>query len=345
MAKKNNQLSIAIVGASGMAGRELIGILEESSLSIKELSLFASKNSAGEKIGFMDEEITVQELKDESDIKADVVFFAAGSEVALSYAPKLAARGMVCIDKSSAFRKLDHIPLVTACVNDDAIAKNIRQTGGIIASPNCVAVPLVQVLKPIGDEYGLEKVIVSTYQAVSGAGKEGFDELETQVRDLFNMREIKSPIFKERIAFNILPWIPAHGRPMQDGYSDEEDKLIDETKKMLSQKNLPIDATCVRVPLFNGHSLSVYIETKSPVDAQSAKSLLAKTANIVVKDNPNEGIYPTPLDASGKNSTLVGRIRKSRATNHGVSLWISSDNLRTGAALNAVRIAEHLFGE
>lgn len=344
MANKN-QLTVAIVGASGMAGRELINILEESSLKIRELSLFASKNSAGERLVFLDEEIIVNELKDEQDINADVVFFAAGSEVSLSYAPKLAARGIVCIDKSSAFRKVSHLPLVASGVNDDVIAKDIRKTGGIVASPNCVAVPLVQVLKPISNEWGLQKVVVSTYQAVSGAGKEGFDELETQVRDLFNMREIKSPVFKERIAFNILPWIPAHGKPTNDRYSDEEDKLMDETKKILADEKLAIDATCVRAPLFNGHSLSVYVETQRQVDCEQVKSMLAKTPNIVVKDHPEEGIYPTPVDASGKNSTFVGRIRQSRATRHGVSLWISSDNLRTGAALNAVRIAEHIFGE
>jgi aspartate-semialdehyde dehydrogenase len=332
------KLRIAIVGASGVVGRELITILEDSRLKIASLELFGSEKSAGEEIDFLEDSLKVTELTHEEQIQADIVFFAAASAVSLRFAEKLAGRGVICIDKSSAFRMMRDVPLVASGVNDDAIGD--VSEGKIIASPNCVAVPLVQVLMPIQKLWGLKQVVVSTYQAVSGAGKEGTDELETQVRDLFNMREVKSPVFKKRIAFNVLPWIPASSKANQNGHSEEEEKLIEETKKILGVPNLAMDATCVRVPVFNGHSMSAFIETEKPVDLEQAKLSIAKVHGVVVKDDPSVSVYPNPLEASGKDFTMVGRMRANTSVKNGISLWISSDNLRTGAALNAVRIAE-----
>lgn len=333
----NKKPRVAIIGATGMAGRELISILEERSFPLSSLSLFASHKSAGEIIDFMGESLKVEELINADQVKADIAFLAAGSKVSLGLVDKLVKQGVICIDKSSAYRLRPDVPLVVPEVNGHLLKS---KTAKIIASPNCVVAPLVQVLMPIHKLAQLEQVIISTYQAVSGAGKHGSDELETQVRDLFNMRDPITDVFGKRIAFNVLPFIPAKGPVDHLGKTDEEAKVIEETKKILVLNDLKMEATCVRVPVFNGHSIAVTIATQKSIKIDDALDSLAKAPGIILIDNPQQQSYPTPLDACGKDQTLVGRIRPNTSANFGLTLWISSDNLRTGAALNAVRIAE-----
>lgn len=333
---------VAVVGATGMVGRELIRILEERSFKLASLELFASGQSAGETIDFKDDSLDVQELTSADQIQADIAFFGAGAKVSLDFIEKLTAKGTICIDKSSAYRLRDNVPLVVPEVNGHLLKGSKHK---IVASPNCIATPLVQVLGPIHKLAQLESVIVSTYQAVSGAGKKASDELESQVRDLFNMRDVNTDVFGKRIAFNVLPVIPAHGPINQLGKTDEEVKLIEETKKILQLPDLKMEATCVRVPVFNGHSMSVTIATKKPIKIDDALDILTKAPGIMLIDHPEKGSYPTPLDACGEDVTLVGRIRPNTSAPCGLSLWISCDNLRTGAALNAVRIAETILLE
>lgn len=332
-----NRKKIAVIGATGMVGRELISILEEKRLPISKLSLYASQNSAGESIGYNNQELTVKELTSAEQIDADIAFFATSAKVSRSFIQKLSKR-CICIDKSSAFRMDRDTPLVVAGVNHNSIDK----AHTVIASPNCVATPLAQVLKPIDDLAGLDQVFVSTYQAVSGAGRAASEELEYQVRDLFNLRDANTKIFKKRIAFNVLPLIPDIEEVNALGKTDEEVKLIEETKKILSLDALKIDATCVRVPVFNGHSMAVNIATKREIKISDITDSLNKATGIMLIDE-HSGDYPTPTDASGGDNTLVGRIRPNTAAKHGINLWITSDNLRTGAALNAVRIAQTIW--
>ncbi len=338
----NKKPRVAVIGATGMVGRELLRILEERSFPLSELTLFASNNSVGLEIDYDSETLIVRELTEPDQIQADLAFFAAGAKVSSAFVEKLAARGVVCIDKSSAFRLQTSVPLIVPEVNAYELKESAHR---VIASPNCVVAPLVQVLKPIHDAFTLESVVVCTYQAVSGAGKAAIDELETQIRDLFNMREPTKTIFNKRIAFNVLPFVPSTGAIDAQLKTDEEAKVIAETKKILALDELKMDVTCVRVPVFNGHSMAVHIATKKPIKIDEANNILSSAPGIILIDNPQKGSYPTPEDASGEDVTLVGRVRPNTSATFGVSLWISSDNLRTGAALNAVRIAETIVRE
>jgi|SRR5579871_3327643 len=334
---------VAIIGATGMVGRELIHILEERSFKTSGLQLFASSRSALETIDFNDEPVVVQELTTAEQIEADIAFFAAGAKVSQAFIDQVRAKGTICIDKSSAYRLKENVPLVVPEVNGHILRGHRHD---LIASPNCVATPLAQVLAPIHQLAILDSVVVSTYQAVSGAGKLASVELESQVRDLFNMREVKSKVFDKRIAFNVLPAIPARGLINDAGNTDEEAKVTAETQKILGLDSLKVDVTCVRVPVFNGHSMSVTIATKKPIKINDALDILAKAPGIMLMDDRDKkGAYPTPLDACGKDFTLVGRVRPIKSAAFGLSLWLSSDNLRTGAALNAVRIAETIMLE
>lgn len=324
MNKKNN-LKVAVIGATGIVGRELIEILAQRKFPTKSLSLFASKNSMGEVFSFKGESLIVKELLEINDIDSDtdIAFFAVSAKIAKKFVEPLSKKGVFCIDKSSAFREKENAKLIVPEVNAELL-KNFHTR--IIASPNCIAVPLVQVLKPLHDAFGLLKVLVSTYQAVSGAGKEGSDELESQVRDLFNFKKPAINIFDKRIAFNLLSFI-----------NEEEEKVINETKKILKLPNLLMDVTCVRVPIFNGHSMAVNLSFENPSNISQVMKLLSQLPHIKLVDEP------TPLEASGKDETYVGRIRLNGALKNGLSLFICSDNLRTGAALNAVKIAETIF--
>jgi aspartate-semialdehyde dehydrogenase len=329
--------SVAIIGATGVVGRELIRILEEGPLLITKLKLFASERSAGELLSFRDEDVMVQVLSSAEQIDTDIAFFAAGSKVSKQYIETAAANGTTCIDKSSAFRLDKDVPLIVAGVNSDILKDDSYK---IIASPNCVATPLCQVLSPIEKMAGISQVIAVSLQAVSGAGKEGSDELESQIRDLFNLREIQTEVFGQRIAFNALPFVPARSAIDALGKTEEEAKVIEETKKILTLPKLKMDITCVRVPVFNGHSLAVHIATERPIDFNALNNTLKNSPGIMIVDEPKKGIYPTPLMASGQDVTFVGRLRKNTAAKNGISLFLASDNLRTGAALNAARIAE-----
>lgn len=342
MTKHSKELKIAIIGASGIVGRELISILEQSKLNISSLKLFGSERSAGEVLEFREQDYIIEHLHSPLQIDTDFAFFAAGKSVSLKYIEKVAEAGTICIDKSSAFRLRPDIPLIVPEVNGELLKKANYK---IIASPNCVATPLVQALSPIEKLSPIKSIIAVSFQAVSGAGKDAYNELETQVRDLFNMRDIKTDVLGKRIAFNVLPFIPARG-PVDDlKKTDEEAKVIEETRKILSLPKLMMDVTCVRVPVFNGHSLAVHLATKDKIEIPRVLDALSKAPGVMLIDDPNNAVYPTPVDASGQDVTLIGRVRENTAVDAGLSLWITSDNLRTGAALNAVRIAETIIKE
>jgi len=338
--KLTRATNVAIVGATGVVGRETLSILEERGFPVGQLSLLASERSAGDKVEFQGDEHTVTVLSEDSFDGVEVAFFCAGGSISKKFAPIAAQKGAVCIDKSSHYRMDEAVPLVVPEVNPGDIAG--YKGKGIIASPNCSTIPLMQVLKPLHDVAGVNHVVAATYQAVSGAGKHGIEELEKQVRDLFNMREPDTTVFRKRIAFNALPLIPSADAIEEDGITTEENKMIKESRKILGLPDLRVSVTCVRVPVFNGHSEAVHIGLNEPIGPNRVRELLSAAPGVVVIDNPEDGVYPTPEDAAGEDMTLVGRIRKDDGFENGIALWFSSDNLRTGAALNAVRIAELL---
>ena len=341
--KPKRPLHIAVVGATGVVGREALSILVERKFPMASLTALASSRSAGETIEL--ENGTSVEVKDLEtfDWKGiDIAFFAASGGVSKTWAPRAAEAGAVCIDKSSSFRMDPDVPLVVPEVNGHALADFKKKR--IVATPNCSTIQMVQVLAPLQKKVGIERVVVCTYQAVSGAGRGGVDELENQVRDLFNFKDISPSTFDQQIAFNVLPRIPARDPIPADGVTGEERKMIDETRKILGVNDLRVGVTCVRVPVFNGHSEAVHVELKGALAVEEAKTLFALEPNVLVVDDTKAGIYPTALDATGEDKTLVGRIRRDESVggDRGLAFWVVSDNLRTGAALNAVRIAEAL---
>lgn len=330
----------AVVGATGIVGQEVLSILSDNRIPVASMKAFASENSIGETVSFGDNDIGVEALSESAFDGVDVAFFCVGADVATKYIPIAAKAGAVSIDKSSAYRMDENVPLVVPEVNPEEIAHYVNRK--VIASPNCTAIPLVQVLAPLDKEAKIKRVVMSSYQAVSGAGKGGLEELDKQTRDLFNMRDLESNVFNNRIAFNVLPCIPASGNFSEDGSTEEEQKVIEESRRILKNSKLKMTATCVRVPVFNGHSESVNIEFETSLSAKKAREVLANALSVVVIDDTSTLLFPTPADATGEDYTLVGRIRGDNSVQHGISLWLTSDNLRTGAALNAVRIAEIL---
>jgi aspartate-semialdehyde dehydrogenase len=332
---------VAVVGATGLVGRETISILKERRFPISELKLFASERSAGEHIEFGGEDVPVRILEPQELEGVEIAFFAAGGSVSRAVAPEAAKAGVVCIDKSSTFRMDPDVPLVVPEVNGEALKGWEKKR--IIATPNCSTIQLVQALKPLHDLAGLKRVICCTYQAVSGAGREGIDELDHQVRDLFNSRDVRSTeVFGQRIAFNALPCIPGSGAFDDDGYTGEERKMVGETRRILDLPELRVGVTCARVPVFHSHSEAVHVELDKPIDPEIAREALRAAPNVLVVDDPANALYPTAADAAGEDQTLVGRVRVDPSLDNGLAFWVVSDNLRTGAALNAVRIAEHL---
>jgi aspartate-semialdehyde dehydrogenase len=338
-------MHVAIVGATGVVGRETLSILAERKFPIASLKPLASERSAGERVSFGDEELVVQKVDGDAFKGVDLVFFAAGGGVSKQWAPRAAELGAVSIDKSSSFRMDPDVPLVVPEVNGHAIAGFVKKR--VIATPNCSTIQMVQALAPLHRKAKLQRVVVCTYQAVSGAGRGGVDELERQVREMFNLQEPVIDTFDQRIAFNCLPRIPAKDPIPADGTTGEERKMIEETRKILEAPGLRIGATCVRVPVFNGHSEAVHVELEQPLSPEEARALIAAEPNVLVIDDAARGLYPTAEDASGEDKTLVGRIRRddSVADGRGLAFWVVSDNLRTGAALNAVRIAEALCAD
>ncbi len=327
-------MNFAIIGASGNVGRKTIEILEKSKLTFDNLFLVASSKSAGKKIKFKNKEITLENLENYDFSKAQITFFAAGSQVAKEWIPE-AAKKTIVIDNSSYFRMHKDVPLVVPEVNSKALNKH----NNIIANPNCSTMQMVLPLKPLHDEYKIKRVIVSTYQAVSGAGKESLDELFDQSRDYLDGKKINPKNFSKQIAFNLIPHIDAFDK---DGYTKEELKMTNETKKILD-KEIEVSATCVRVPIKTGHSESINVEFDNLYDFENIVKILKDAPGCKVIDERRDGGYITPLEAEGNYTTYISRIRKDNSNLKAINLWVVSDNLLKGAALNTVQIAECLM--
>src|SRR5438270_3420229 len=329
---------VAIAGATGVVGREMIKVLEEREFPVGELVPLASERSEGQKLEFQGHEVTVKRLKPDSFAGVDIALFSPGASVSREFAGHAARAGAVVIDNSSAFRMDLDVPLVVPEVNPQAITQAL--TGRrIIANPNCSTIQLVVVLKPLHEAAGLERVVVSTYQSVSGAGQKGIDELEQQSRALFNMEETSPKKFPHRIAFNLLPEI---GPANANGYTEEEMKMVNETRKIMALPDLRVSATCVRVPVFYCHSEAANLAFREDLTPERAREVLRAAPGVKVVDDLAQHVYPMPLLGAGNDDTLVGRIRKDLAQERGLALFVVSDNLRKGAATNAVQIAELL---
>ena len=327
-------MNLAIIGASGNVGRKTIEILEKSNLSFDNLFLVASSRSEGKKLKFRKKIIEIENLENYDFSKAHITFFAAGSKIAKDWVPE-AAKKTIVIDNSSYFRMDDNVPLVVPEVNPEALDKHKN----IIANPNCSTIQMVLPLKPLHDEYKIKRVIVSTYQAVSGAGKASMDELFDQSKNFLVGKKINSQNFSKQIAFNLIPHIDDFGK---DGYTREELKMTNETKKILDSE-IEVSATCVRVPVRTGHSESINIEFDNPYDFENIINLLKKASGCKVIDEHKDGGYMTPFEAEGHYNTYISRIRKDYSNIKAVNLWVVSDNLLKGAALNTVQIAECLM--
>jgi len=329
-------VNVAILGATGSVGQELLKLLDERKFPFANLKLLASARSKGSTIPFKGKQYPVEEANRDSFAGVDILFSAAGASVSKELALLAVEAGAVVIDKTSAFRMEPSVPLVVPEVNGHVLEGH----HGLIAVPNCSTSQLVVVLKPLHDLAGLKRVIVSTYQSVSGAGKKAINELEQQIKAIVHNQEYPPSIFQKQIAFNLIPQIDQF---LSDGYTKEEDKLIQETRKILDLPNLPITCTAVRVPVVVSHSESVLCEFEHPISPAQARVALAASSAIEVWDNPEENLYPTPLDAAGQDPVYVGRIRKDTSSDTGLHLWVVADNLRIGAALNALHIAEYLL--
>jgi aspartate-semialdehyde dehydrogenase len=329
--------SVAVVGATGVVGREMVKILEERKFPVKELFLFASERSEGEEMEFNGEKVKVLALKEGNIPKVDIALFSAGSTVSGIFAPLFAANGSVVIDNSSRWRMDDDVPLIVPEVNPHRI-KDIKK--GIIANPNCSTIQLVVAIKPIHDRFGVKSVRVATYQSVSGAGKKAMDELTKASISFFEMGgedEFVPGVFPKNIAFNLIPRI---GKVFDDGFTEEEMKMVKETKKIM-EADIKVSATCVRVPVYVSHSEAAFLELEKPFEISEVEEILRRAKGICVMNNTKEDIYPTPAEVSGKDEVFVGRIRKTETGD--LAMWIVADNLRKGAALNAVQIAELLI--
>ena len=327
-------MNIAIVGATGNVGRKIIEILEKKQINIENLFLLASKNSEGKKINYNGKELTVNNLEKFNFASVNIAFFAAGSGVAEKWA-HMAAEKTIVIDNSKYFRMDKHVPLVVAEVNPESLNTH----NNIIANPNCSTIQLMLPLKPLHDKYKIKRVVVSTYQAVSGAGKASVDELFSQTKDYLDSKKIKSENFTKQIAFNLIPHIDSF---VEDGYTKEEWKMENETKKILDKK-IGLTATCVRVPVKTSHSESVNIEFENEYDLEMVRKILTNAPGCKVLDEHKDGGYITPLEAEGNYLTFISRIRNDHSNKKALNMWIVSDNLLKGAALNTVQIAECLI--
>ena len=335
---KKEHYNVAVVGATGAVGEQMREVLEERQFPVGELRLLASERSAGQYLPFQGRQLCVGVLKEDSFKGMDIGLFSAGGSVSAKFAPLAVAAGAVVVDNTAFFRMEPDVPLVVPEVNAKEIAK--YKARGIIANPNCSTIQLVVALKPIHDAARLKRVVVSTYQSVSGAGRQAMDELSQQVTALFSGHEIRKQKFPHQIAFNCIPHIDVF---MDGGYTKEEWKLINETRKIFAEPNLPVTATTVRVPVFCSHSESVNVETEQKLSAQGAKDILRDAPGVLLVDEPENNLYPMAIDATGKDATYVGRVREDDSIANGLNLWVVADNLRKGAALNAVQIAEILI--
>ncbi|RDW17787.1 aspartate-semialdehyde dehydrogenase [Oceanobacillus chungangensis] len=336
--------NVAVVGATGAVGQKILKLLAEKEFPINEIKLLSSKRSAGKIISFNGTDVTIEEATPESFEGIDIALFSAGGSVSKQLAPEAVKRGAVVIDNTSAYRMAEDVPLVVPEVNKEAI----KGHNGIIANPNCSTIQMVTALKPIKEQFGLKRVIVSTYQAVSGAGTQATVELQKQAKQYLNNQELEADILPVKgdkkhypIAFNALPQIDVFD---EDGYTFEEMKMINETKKILDDQELAVAATCVRLPFFTSHAESVYIEVeKSGVTVKDVWKELEAADGVILEDNPATQTYPTPLSAANKEAVFVGRVRKDIDNEKGFHLWVVSDNLLKGAALNTVQIAESII--
>jgi len=332
--------SVAVVGATGAVGNEMINVLEQRDFPVRKIKLLASSRSAGESLEFRGESVTVEELTEDAFKDIEIGLFSAGGSVSERFAPIAARDGCVVIDNTSAFRMDPEVPLVVPEVNPHAINQYTQKR--IIANPNCSTIQMVVVLKPIHDVARIRRVVVSTYQAVSGTGKEAIEELDRQTRAIFSQQEVKVEVYPHQIAFNCLPHIDVF---LDNGYTKEEIKMVNETKKIMEDDSIRVTATTVRVPVFYGHSESVNIETEKKITPQECRDVLSKAPGVVVEDDPSLFRYPLALYATGRDETFVGRIREDESIEKGINMWVVSDNIRKGAALNAVQIAEVLIDE
>ena len=335
----NAKVNVAVVGATGEVGAAMLSILAERDFPVNETRAVASSRSAGRRVEFNDGELVVEDLESFDFSGIDIGLFSPGAAVSDLHAPRAAAAGAVVIDNTSRFRYEDDIPLVVPEVNPDAIAG--RASRGIIANPNCSTIQMVLALKPIYDAAGLERVNVATYQAVSGKGKKAVEELEQQTVNLLNGKPASLTEHPRQIAFNALPQIDAF---QENGYTREEMKMVWETRKILGDDSIQVNPTCARVPVFYGHSEAVHVETKEKISAAEVSDLLNDFPGVVVMDEREDGGYPTAVtEAAGRDAVFVGRIREDLSHPRGINLWVVSDNIRKGAALNSVQIAELLL--
>lgn len=326
-----NQYKIAVVGATGMVGRTFLKVLEEMKLPAESYTLFSSSRSAGEKLQFNGQEYIVEELTETSfDRGFDIALFSAGGSTSEKFAPIAASKGCVVIDNSSAWRMNDEVPLVVPEVNPD----DIRWNKGIIANPNCSTIQAVVALKPLDDAYKIKRIVYSTYQAVSGAGVAGYNDLKE------GLKGAEPKKFPYQIAGNCIPHIDVF---LPNGYTKEEEKMIKETRKILGNQDLRITATTVRVPVFDSHSESINVEFEKKFDLVELRSILEKAEGVIVEDDVENNVYPLAIHAAGKNETFVGRIRRDESVENGINLWVVADNIRKGAATNAVQIAQKLI--
>jgi aspartate-semialdehyde dehydrogenase len=328
--------NVAVVGATGAVGTMMIKVLEERNFPVKSIKFLASARSAGKKLTFKGTEVVVEELKESSFKGVDIALFSAGASVSRAFGPVAVSSGCVVVDNSSAFRMDPETPLVVPEVNPHALKKH----KGLISNPNCSTIQMMVALKPIRDAAGIKRIVVTTFQAVSGTGQRAIFELENQVKAWVKGEPMPRSVYPHQIAFNCLPHIGAF---LDNAYTEEEMKMVNETRKIFEDPSIAVSATTVRVPVFYGHSESINVELKSPLSPEEARELLSKAEGVTVVDDPKNNLYPMPIHAAGQDKTLVGRIRKDLSVEHGLAMWVVADNIRKGAATNAVQIAELLI--
>jgi aspartate-semialdehyde dehydrogenase len=335
MLKNKSGYVVAVVGATGAVGTEMLEVLEERKFPVIRLVLLASARSAGGMVTFEGNEVPIEVLTKDSFAGVDIALFSAGADLSREFAPIAVKAGAVVIDNSAAWRMTPEVPLVVPEVN----AHDIQRHKGIIANPNCSTIQMVVALKPLHDEARIKRIVVTTFQSVSGTGKDAMDELMAECQDLLSFKSASPKVYPYQIAFNCLPQIDDF---LPSGYTKEEMKMVHETRKIMGDQSIQVTATTVRVPVYVGHSEAVNIETERKLSANEARAILSTAPGVLLYDDPAHKIYPMPLEVAGKDEVYVGRIREDESIANGLNLWVVADNLRKGAALNAVQIAEHL---
>jgi len=330
--------NVAVVGATGAVGEEMLKILQQRNFPLKNLRVLASERSKGKLLKFKEEKLKVERLSSASLKGIEIALFSAGASISREFSPKMVKMGAVVVDNSSAFRMEKDVPLIVPEVNPWAL-KNHQ---GIIANPNCSTIQLVVAINPIHLRVKIKRMIISTFQSVSGTGREAILELKKQSESYLSGGSTTSKVYPHQIAFNLLPHI---GQFLPSGYTEEEMKLVNETRKIMEDPSIAITATCVRVPVFISHSEVVTIETKEKISVEKVREILSSSPGVIVKDKPQENSYPLPIEAAGKDEVFVGRIREDESITNGINLWVVADNLRKGAALNTIQIAELLIQE